>query len=307
MDAPSSPTPAPPKRSPFRKFFVRGLGILLPTVLTIWILLTVYQFLQSRIAEPINRGVQELVIQLTPWPYASAEAQSRFAQNQPDPQRYIQNDTLRRTATRRAQLRQWWGQYAVVLDLIGLVIAVVLIYAVGLVLGSFIGRRLHQRGEELIHRLPLVKRVYPSVKQVTDFFVGEKNQQLQFNRVVAVQYPRKGLWSVGLVTGDTMRDIEQAAEATCLTVFIPSSPTPFTGYVITVPKSDTLDLPITIEEAMKFAVSGGVLIPEQQKIHPIHQQPGLAFTPRGQSDDAEGPDENATRVEASASADSPNA
>jgi len=84
--------------------------------------------------------------------------------------------------------------------------------------------------------------------------------------VVAVQYPRKGLWSVGMVTGDTMSRIQEAAGEPCLTVFIASSPTPFTGYVITVPKGDTVDLPITVEDALKFAVSGGVVIPANQAI-----------------------------------------
>ena len=279
------------RRSPFRKFFIRGLGILLPTVLTIWILLTIYQFLQNRIAEPINRGVRELVLQTTPWPWYTEQARQTFMEQAPQADQWSVTPGEAappplKLAVRRYRLQQWWGSYYMVLDLIGLVIAVVLIYAVGLVLGSFIGRRLHQRGEELIHRLPLVKRVYPSVKQVTDFFVGEKNQQLQFNRVVAVEYPRRGLWSVGLVTGDTMRAIQQTAEVTCLTVFIPSSPTPFTGYVITVPKSETIDLPITIEEAMKFTVSGGVLIPDQQKIQPIGDQPGIEFTPVGEPADA---------------------
>jgi uncharacterized membrane protein len=285
MDRAREPGHDPPKRSPFRKFFLRGLGILLPTVLTIWILLTIYQFLQHRIADPINSGVRELIVQVTPWPYyyegdwqrhLSAEARanqwSEMSARDSAP-------AALRLATRRAKLQAWWGRYAVALDLIGLVLAVVLIYAVGLVLGSFIGRRLHQRGEDLIHRLPLIKRVYPSVKQVTDFFVGEKSQHLQFNRVVAVEYPRRGLWSVGLVTGDTMEAIQNQMATSCLTVFIPSSPTPFTGYVITVPKSETIDLPITIEDAMKFAVSGGVLIPEGQKIHPIANQPGIELTP----------------------------
>jgi uncharacterized membrane protein len=290
---PESSGPDAPKRSPFRKFFLRGLGILLPTVLTIWILLTIYQFLQHRIAEPINRGVQELVLQATPWPgYVEGDwdehlSDDVMAEKWPD---HTTGDPVPadlRLATRRAKLRAWWSSYYMVLDLIGLIVAVVLIYAVGLVLGSFIGRRLHQRGEELIHRLPLVKRVYPSVKQVTDFFVGEKNQHLQFNRVVAVEYPRRGLWSVGLVTGDTMQDIQDKASVPCLTVFIPSSPTPFTGYVITVPKSETIDLPITIEDAMKFAVSGGVLIPDGQKIQPIGEQPGIELSPVNQPASAE--------------------
>ena len=172
---------------------------------------------------------------------------------------------------RRAQLQKHWNSIAVgkwhVLDLIGLIVAIVLFYFAGVVMSNVLGRQLRDRGEKLIDRVPLIRRVYPAVKQVTDFFFGDSDQVKNFNRVVAVEYPRKGLYSVGLVTGDTMRSIEDMMGEPCLTVFVPSSPTPFTGYVITVPVKDTIDLGITIEDALKFAVSGGVLVPPSQVIH----------------------------------------
>jgi len=145
---------------------------------------------------------------------------------------------------------------------------VLLVGGAGALVGSVGGRRTDHGGEELIKRVPLSRRGYPAVKQITGFFFGDKTEQLQFSGVVAVEYPRKGLWSVGLVTGQTMKLIQERAGAECLTVFVPSSPTPFTGYVITVPVGDTIDLPITIEDALKFAVSGGVLVPPSQQIGP---------------------------------------
>ena len=141
-----------------------------------------------------------------------------------------------------------------------------LIYTIGAVLGSLIGNRLYRRGELLLRKLPLIRQIYPSVKQVTDLFLGDNDKESKFSRVVAVEYPRKGLWSVGLVTGDTMRSIANQTSSECLTVFIPSSPTPFTGYVITVPKQDTIDLQITIEEALRFTISGGVIVPKTQQL-----------------------------------------
>lgn len=172
---------------------------------------------------------------------------------------------------RRVQLEKKWNSIAIgnwhVLDLIGLIIAIVLFYFAGVLMSNVIGRQLKHRGEKLIDRVPLIRRVYPAVKQVTDFFFGDNEEdKMKFNRVVAVEYPRKGLYSVGLVTGDTMRSIEDAMGEPCLTVFVPSSPTPFTGYVITVPQKDTIDLGISIEDALKFAVSGGVLVPPSQTI-----------------------------------------
>lgn len=282
----------------FRMFFFRGLGIVLPTVLTIYLIILAYNVLARNIAEPINYGVREVVLLVSPWPPATnadyleaaqspdlsatlrSELQGQVEQWQSEglnaEQRRVKQiewmmlQPVWEYLARQQAVERWWGSYRVmgwqVLDLIGLVVAIVLVYFVGLLLGNYIGRSLYSRGERIIDRLPLVRNIYSSVKQVTDFFFGDQKQQMQFSRVVAVQYPRKGLWSVGLVTGDTMRLIQKEAGAPCLTVFVPSSPTPFTGYVITVPRTDTIDLPITIEDAIKFAVSGGVLVPPNQQI-----------------------------------------
>lgn len=290
----------PQKQHPFRfrTFFFRGLGIMLPTVLTIYLIILAYNVLARNIAEPINYGVREIVLVVSPWPPATdtdyleatqysdlsatlrSELQGQIEQWQdqglnPEQRRVKQIEWMKlqpawQHLARQQAVERWWSSYRVMgwqlLDLIGLVVAIVLVYFVGLLLGNYIGRSLYGRGERLIDRLPLVRNIYSSVKQVTDFFFGDQKQQMQFSRVVAVQYPRKGLWSVGLVTGDTMRLIQKEAGAPCLTVFVPSSPTPFTGYVITVPRTDTIDLPITIEDAIKFAVSGGVLVPPNQQI-----------------------------------------
>ena len=260
------------KRSNFKRFFFRGLAILLPTVLTIWILVAAYGFFRSRIAQPINTGLQEVIVRYVQWPVVLEEEIQQTLKSLTDVEikawKAAGGDDNRqwlRRAARRAKLKAWWDQYAILLDLIGLVLAILLTYFVGALLGSFIGHRLYSRGEELFRRLPLVRQIYPSVKQVTDFLVGSEDQKSHFNQVVAVEYPRKGLWSVGLVTGDTMRVIGEKAGQECLTVFVPSSPTPFTGYVITVPRKDTLELHVTVEEALRFTVSGGVVLPETQR------------------------------------------
>jgi len=265
--------------SGFKRFFFRGLGIVLPTVLTIWLVILAYGFVDKNFATPINTGIKLLWTRTVPWPPVTQEELGEYKIE-------VLKDPARRRAftaavvngadeeqwlasnLRTEKFYEWWARWSVPMDLIGVVVAVILIYIVGALVGSFIGRRIYHKGEELINRVPLVRRVYPAVKQITDFFFGDKADQVQFSRVVAVEYPRKGLWSVGLVTGQTMRFIQDQAGAECLTVFVPSSPTPFTGYVITVPVTDTLDLPITIEDALKFAVSGGVLVPPSQQIPP---------------------------------------
>ena len=279
------------------RFIIRGMATLLPAVLTLWLLVFAYGFVRDKIAAPINWGVQGVVIEFTDWPIPTDEdfadvwqAESILTATQREgwedeagnfnglSDRELREKRLLWMKgqpeiimdARRVQLEKKWNTIAIgnwhVLDLIGLIVAIILFYFAGALMSNVIGRQLKNRGEKFIDRVPLIRRVYPAVKQVTDFFFGDSDEKLKFNRVVAVEYPRKGLYSVGLVTGDTMRDIEDAMGEPCLTVFVPSSPTPFTGYVITVPIKDTIDLGITIEDALKFAVSGGVLVPPKQTI-----------------------------------------
>jgi len=296
MDMDKSPTPP---RSNFRHFFVRGLAIVLPSVLTIWILLAAYSFVSVRIAEPINRGIRELIVQFTDWPTIEEFAVTELANNV---DRRL-TDEEKKTFTEAGESTQWlqkhlqrdqlersWRRLGIPLDLIGLVVAIIVIYILGGLLGSFIGRRLYQRGEEFISRIPLIRNVYPSVKQVTDFLVGGDDESKQrFSRVVAVQYPRKGLWSIALVTGETMKAIQNRAERPCVTLFVPSSPTPFTGYVITVPADETIDLPISIEDALRFTISGGVVIPPNQQITPRVSRAAAAATRKLESQSAAPP------------------
>jgi uncharacterized membrane protein len=264
-------------KSGFRHFFFRGLTILLPSILTIWILFVVYQFMQYRIAGPINEGVR-IGLSYSPWPIVLETEvlafKKQLERDNPALLQTIQNDRQRlRQMARRTRLDRYWQQYAFPLDLIGLIIAILAIYMAGAFLGSFIGRRLYRGGERLIGKVPLIKQVYPSVKQVTDFLVGSDDapDKMKFSRVVGVEYPRIGIWSIGLVTGSTMRAINDRFGKPCVTVFVPSSPTPFTGYTITVAEEDTIELPITIEQALRFTISGGVIVPPEQMMPDAHE------------------------------------
>lgn len=260
----------------------------MPTALTIWILAAAYGFVQKNIADPINAGARELVLRTTPYPAVSDAEVSAYRDSlEGDERRAVRavrnpgrREVMVSSYARRAKLRSMWADYGIVFDLIGLIVAIVLIYILGVLVGSYIGRRLYQRGERMLQRLPLVRSIYPSVKQVTDFMVGADADRPQFNRVVAFEYPRKGLWSLGLVTGATMRAVQERTAANLVTIFVPSSPTPFTGYVISVAEEEVIDLPITIEEAIKFIVSGGVLMPPSQA--PVGAAGGVPVSPATQ-------------------------
>jgi uncharacterized membrane protein len=144
----------------------------------------------------------------------------------------------------------------------GIFVAIIGVSFIGAFLASFVGKRFWRLIERMFVKLPFVKKVYPYIKQITDFLLAKK--KLTFNKVVALQYPRKGVWSVGMVTGNGIKKIRDSFEREFLTVFVPTSPTPFTGYVIMTPKDETIELEMSIEEALRFTISGGVITPSEE-------------------------------------------
>jgi len=250
----------------FKRFFFRGLATILPTLLTIVVLVKCFEFIQDNISVHITRGII----------YAAVHTFDDYPKiSESDEIEYKKKYNLPGSATtskNRKEIRQWkltqqWTRGPQ--SLIGFVIAVILVYILGRLLASFIGRKLWKLFEQTVQQVPGFKQVYPYVKQVIDFLFADK--KISFSRVVAVPYPRKGIWSVGLVTGAGFRSLAETNKEEYLTVFIPSSPTPITGYVIYVKKEDVIDLPITLEEALRFTVSGGVIVPGHQML-PGQQQ-----------------------------------
>jgi len=137
------------------------------------------------------------------------------------------------------------------------------LYFLGIFLAAGVGRFIWNAAESLVHRFPLIRNVYGSVKQISDFLLTE--QEVTFMKVVAIEYPRKGIWSLGFVTGESMLDIRSAANEPVLTLLIPTSPMPATGFTITVLKSETVDMNLTVDQALQFIVSCGVVVPAPQQ------------------------------------------
>ena len=142
------------------------------------------------------------------------------------------------------------------------VLLILLAMLLGLILTSFIGARIFRAVESSLVRLPFISAIYRPVRQVTDFFLSDKTQQ--FRSVVAVEYPRKGMYSMGFVTSSGLKDVTTPDGRRMISVFVPSSPTPFTGYVVLVAESDVITLPVAIDEALRFSVSAGVIRPRSE-------------------------------------------
>ena len=267
-------------RSDFRRFFVKGLVVLLPTVLTLWILVKAYEFIDVGIAQPINGGIRFVINKATPHvevfektfePSDAAVERETERRREADRSKTAQNEA--RSYLRDQRILEWWNERWY-MNFIGLFVAILSVYFAGRLLGGLLGRSLYSKIERLLTTIPVVKQVYPYVKQVVDFILSDE-KPIKFNRVVLIQYPRKGIWSIGLVTGTPMKSVQNQmdsdAEEPGITVFIPSSSTPFTGYTISVTMDEVVEIPISIDEALRFTITGGVLIPDRETIPPTSQ------------------------------------
>ena len=264
----------------FKGYFLHGLAVLLPSILTIWLFVWGYTFIQSNISVHINRGLVRLIVLVADEHIDVTEEQIRdyllaakpqLRDNPGELEIHMKRPEVRRR-TRIEYLEKTWvdgpGSIA------GFLVALIGVCILGALLVSAVGRSLWRMIERFIMNTPFLRRVYPYIKQVTDFLLTQEEQKKLFSRVVAVEYPRKGIWSVGFVTGSGLEKVVNSVRKEFLTILIPTSPTPFTGFVITVPKKQTIDLDMTVEEALRFIVSGGVITPGGERAIDALPNPG---------------------------------
>jgi len=158
-----------------------------------------------------------------------------------------------------------WFKSLFQLSAVAVALTIVALYFLGRFVTARIGAWMVIKFEQgVLARLPVVSNVYSSVKQVTDFFFSERT--VDYSRVIAVEYPRRGIWSLGFVTGDSMLEMTVTAGEPLVAILIPTSPMPVTGYTMSVPKSEIVDLNITVDQAFQFCLSCGVLVPPQQRV-----------------------------------------
>ncbi len=282
-----------PGHRPFRLALLRGLGIMLPPLLTIVLFLWALNTVDTYVLRPLEGVTRYLIVmsikdvrEFDEFPKPSTQVDVDVDGNPVsllfDDQHYlpvgeqwlprdihgfvVRNPGPVVPATAEAYYDRYvtvkWMQRSKILPVF-LGVFVLLLYFLGKFMAAGVGRILLSNLEALITRLPLIRNVYSSVKQVTDFLVAERS--VEYNRVVAVEYPRRGIWSIGFVTGEGMLDIRSAANEPVLTVLMPTSPMPATGFTVTIRKSETIDLNITIDQAIQFVVSCGVVVPPQQQ------------------------------------------
>ncbi len=292
MDTSQHSTAATRKpQRPFRRAVLRGLAILMPPLLTIAVFIWAWSVIETSVLRPVESLTSDLI----------AVSTRKVVDKKPHGEEVTIEGVTTITDTNSNRVyssyseNKWVGYYTdeyirathlqrrYILPLFFSVFLLVS-YMLGKFVAAGIGRMIVNSLELLIQRLPLISNVYGSVKQVTDFVLSER--EIEFNRVVAVEYPRKGIWSVGFVTGESMADIRAAANEPVLSVLMPTSPMPVTGFTITVMKSEAVDLNITVDQAIQFIVSCGVVVPKsQQRLETEQISNNIAAAIANRSDD----------------------
>jgi len=296
---PEQPTPKKTRRG----FFIRGLIVVLPTVLTVFILVSTLQFADRYVAGPINRVIYTALDgNAAGWQVLRGMGidpyETRFLLDeelQPDDIRALYQrpdlqpeagmdlvdnpaftselDNLREEKATYLRAHRALGidheklRAAVELKVgiwAGILLAAGIVLTVGYLASGFLGRSAIATFDRLLVRVPVVRAVYPHAKQLVGFFLSEKRPE--FETVVAVPYPSEGLWSLAFMTSTGLSTLNEALEGDYVAVYIPSSPLPMTGYTIFVEASRLIHVPITVEEAFRTVVSAGVLIPPSQTV-----------------------------------------
>ena len=148
---------------------------------------------------------------------------------------------------------------------LGVVIVLAIIFVSGLLAANYAGQWWIKLWDRFINRIPIVKSIYSSVKQVSDTLFSSKGNA--FRQAVLIPYPRNGSWTIAFVTGNPAQEVANKLKEEHLNVFVPTTPNPTSGFFMIVPKADMIELDMTVEEALKHIVSMGSVPPNQSNIN----------------------------------------
>ncbi|MEM6469785.1 MAG: DUF502 domain-containing protein [Planctomycetota bacterium] len=286
----------PSRSSHFRSFVFRGLGVVLPPLLTLVVLIWAWTTIESNVLRPIEWVVRSGLVLYAEYDDGTFDQIPADASLRPGGGFTYRGDVYVTDPTGRKYLPErvidevkanagyfsddapelvsanaYWHRYVQLRWMprrlvvpVFLILFLTVLYFAGRLFTLGLGRWFFRGFDSAILRIPVVNKVYGSVKQVTDFAFSER--EIEFNNVVAVQYPSRGIWSLGFVTGNSIRQLNDATGEPMLSVLMPTSPMPMTGFTVTVRRSETIDIDMTIDEAIQFVVSCGVVVPPMQKV-----------------------------------------
>lgn len=147
---------------------------------------------------------------------------------------------------------------------IGLVATIIILFLTGLIATNILGKQIVKMWDGLLDKIPLVRGIYNAFKQIMTTIASSSGDS--FRNVLLVEYPRRGVWSIGFQTSSNFAAVPQPDEM--LMVFVPTTPNPTSGFLTAIAKKDTIEMDISVEEALKLVVSLGVVIPDKIAVHP---------------------------------------
>ncbi len=145
---------------------------------------------------------------------------------------------------------------------LGLLATIIIIFSVGIITTNYVGRKLIGLGEKIVTTIPVIRTVYSGAKQIIDTFSQSTGGTRAFSKVVMFEYPRRGIYSLAFITGETKGEVQLKTKSNLINVFLPTTPNPTSGFLLMVPKEDIIELDMTVEEGIKMIVSGGIVTPD---------------------------------------------
>ena len=298
MSASKKKANKPPRKS-ITIFFLRGLGALLPLVLTMFVFVTLINFVRNYVTSPINNTIYwslesnglgwNVLDRLSIDPYDPrflnrAEILAEPTSLSTGLEKYGSTSTefLTELGAHRTEVEGFMRDLddlyidrrklrdavsSVVHPLVGLLLSLLIVLWLGWIVTGFLGRRLLHRFDQALLAIPGFRAVYPYMKQLVQFFIKEENEKsIEFDAVVAIPYPNPNIYSIGFVTSRSLKTLREHVGEDLVTLFIPSSPMPMTGYTVHIRRKEIIELNLTVDEALRITVSGGVLVPPQEFI-----------------------------------------
>jgi uncharacterized membrane protein len=146
---------------------------------------------------------------------------------------------------------------------IGLVVVAIGLTLIGALTAGYVGRRLLRIGDRLLARMPVIRGLYGAMKQIFETVLSKQSNT--FREVVLIEWPRRELWTIGFITGKPEGEIRELTSDDVVNVYVPTTPNPTSGYLVHVPRRDVVLLSMTVEEAIKFVISGGIVAPPDRR------------------------------------------
>jgi len=146
---------------------------------------------------------------------------------------------------------------------LGLLILFLVLIFVGALTAGFMGRMWLRFSEQMLARMPVIRSIYSALKQILETVLADHSAA--FREAVLIEYPRRGIWAIGFITGRTEGEVQNTTEEECINIFLPTTPNPTSGFLLFVPKKDLVPLSMSVEEAIKMVISGGLVTPPDRR------------------------------------------